>query len=70
MLNEKAQVMILLKEASVLDCLAEALDVVTSHTRAGTPDWGRIRLAIDAMLAGARRAPPASRVPVAARQAG
>lgn len=61
MLNDKAQVMILLKEAAAHDCLARALDVVTLHTRAGVPDWGRIREAVDAMLATVR-APTVTRV--------
>jgi hypothetical protein len=73
MLNEKAQVMILLKEAAAVDCLARALDIVTGHTRGGTPDWARIRLAIEAMLVPTRpaRATPALAVcPPPARQAG
>jgi len=61
MLNDKAQVMILLKEAAAHDCLARALDVVTLHTRAGVPDWGRIREAVEAMLVSVR-APAATRV--------
>jgi len=55
MLNDKAQVMILLKEAAARDCLASALDVVTGNTRAGVPDWARIRDAVDAMLVEVRR---------------
>lgn len=73
MLNEKAQVMILLKEAAAVDCLARALDIVTSHTRGGTPDWARIRLAIDAMLVQtrpARATPVLSVCPPTARKAG
>ncbi|MGE3772518.1 MAG: hypothetical protein AB7I32_06300 [Gammaproteobacteria bacterium] len=54
MSNDKAQVMILLKEAIARGCLATALDVVTRHTRAGGPDWACIRDAVDAMLADVR----------------
>lgn len=51
MLNDKAQVMMLLKEAARSDRLAEALDVVTAHSRgAGVPDWQRIRAAIAMLL--------------------
>ncbi len=57
MSNDKAQVMTLLKEAATLDCLATALDVVTRHSRAGMPDWARVRDGIDALLVEARRPP-------------
>ncbi len=72
MLNEKAQVMILLREASTLDCLAAALDIVTGHTRSATPDWPRIRVAVDAMLTGARPRPASgpTAAPLPARKAG
>lgn len=59
MLNDKAQVMMLLKEAAAYDRLALALDVVTDHTRAGVPDWWRIRAALDAMLVDVRHPPSA-----------
>lgn len=58
MLNDKAQVMILLKEAAARGCLAAALDIVTTDTRAGVPDWARIRTAIDTMLSEVRGAGP------------
>ena len=62
MLNDKAEVMILLKEATRLDCLARALDIVTYHARAGLPDWGRIREAIAVMVADVRHTRPATRI--------
>ncbi len=55
MSNDKAQVIVLLKEAVARDCLACALEVVTRHTRVGAPDWARIRDAVDAMLGDVRR---------------
>lgn len=58
MLNDKAQVMMLLKEAAARECLATALDVVTRHTRAGVPDWACIRTAIEHLLSEVRRAQP------------
>ena len=58
MLNDKAQVMMLLKEAARRDQLAAAMEILAEYSKArGVPEWPAIRTAIDAMLAAPRAVP-------------
>lgn len=53
MLSDKAQAMMLLKEAATRRRLDAAMAVITGNTVAETmPDWGRIREQLQALLRG------------------